>query len=438
MHRDLCLLGEADPDDGFAFEERAYLRTESEARLGPSRFQWSARQLADLTALFEGDDADGARQRIGRDLARFLSGLSFIPDEAELQAADDLGEEVLFTVRSAAPELYTLPWEIIRTDEGDTFLADHPSVMVRCCVPGLPARALPAVPQHPGVLLAWSDAGGRVPSAAMKENIQAACEAGHVAFVELPRVHAGSLQDALDDTPLSVLHLLCHGLPPRKPGEPAMLAWGDGSHKPATAVALAKLLRPYRDRVRMVVLSVCGSGDGSQDALFLGSVAQEIHKQGIPTVVASRYRLSIPGAIRLVKSLYDKLLREGWSLERSVRHARTRLFRADELGETHQGDAYGLQIYTHALEACGPEGGGKDGERPVLGTYPFGTPQVPAPATAPPQQVLTIVPAATPEARKAQRDALLAALRMLTEDPAADLLGLDADESTDESTEGAV
>jgi hypothetical protein len=438
MHRDLWLLGEVDPDDEFAFEEHAYLRTHGQDRLGPSRFRWSARQLADLTALFHGDDADGARQRIGRDLARFLSGLSFTPDEAELQAADDLGEEVLFTVRSVAPELYTLPWELVRTGASDTFLADHPSVMVRHAVPGLPTRALPAMPEHPGVLLAWSDAGGRVPNAAMKATLEAACEAGGVAFLELPRVHAGALQDRLDDAPFSVVHLLCHGVPPRKPGEPTMLAWGDGSHKPVTAVALAKLLRPYRDRVRMVVLSVCGSGDASQDGLFLGSVAQEIHKQGIPTVVSSRYRLSIPGATRLVKALYDKLLREGWSLERSVRHARMRLFRADELGETHEGDAYGVQLYTHALEACGPDGGGKDGERPVLGTYPFGTPQAPAPAIEPPQQVLTIVPAATPEARKAQKEALLAALRMLTEDPAAELLELEAADAPAESPEGAL
>jgi len=207
--------------------------------------------------------------------------------------------------------------------------------------------------------------------------------------------------------------------------------------------------------VRMVVLSVCGSGDASQDALYMGSVGQEIHKKGIPTVVCSRYKLSIPGATRLVEVLYDKLLREGWSLERAIRHARMQLFRADALGETQEGDAYGLQIYTHAAERCAAEGvaadrcaaeggtaeggtaegvaaeggtaeGGapeqSEAARPVLATYPFGTPQAPAPETPPPQQVMTIVPAATPEARQAQRDMLLEALRMLSEDPQAELL----------------
>lgn len=434
MHRDLWFRSETDaePEEAaFTFHERPYVREEGPARRGPSCFAWSSRQLADLATLFHGEQSEGARQRIGRDLARFLTELACEPDEAALASADALGEEVAFTIRSSAPELYTLPWEIARTDGSDTFLADHPSVMVRHAVPGLPTRPLPAVPEHPGVLLCWSDAGGRVPSAAMKEIIAAACAAGGVAFRELPRVHAGSLEDALDEAPASVVHLLCHGLP-GKPGEPPQLAWGDGSQRPVSGVRLAKLLRPYRNDVRMVVLSACGSGDASQDGLFLGSIAQEIHKHGIPTVVSSRYRLSIPGATRLVRELYDKLLREGWSLERSVRHARIRLFRADELGETHEGDAYGLQVYTHAHEACGPEGGA-DGQRPVLATYPFGTPQAPAPASEPPRQVLTIVPAATPEARKAQKEALLAALRMLSEDPQAELV-----EAAVEVKDGAV
>jgi hypothetical protein len=63
-----------------------------------------------------------------------------------------------------------------------------------------------------------------------------------------------------------------------------------------------------------------------------------------------------------------------------------------------------------------------DGQRPVLATYPFGTPQAPAPASEPPRQLLEIVPASTPEGRKAQREQLLAALQLLSEDPALELL----------------
>ena len=55
-------------------------------------------------------------------------------------------------MRSSAPELYTLPWEIVRTDGSDTFLADHPSVMVRHAVPGLPTRALGKTGQQVSIL----------------------------------------------------------------------------------------------------------------------------------------------------------------------------------------------------------------------------------------------------------------------------------------------
>ena len=47
------------------------------------------------------------------------------------------------------------------------------------------------------------------------------------------------------------------------------------------------------------------------------------------------------------------------------------------------------------------------------------------------------MPAATPEARKAQKEALLAALRMLTEDPQAELLESEAGAPV-EATQGAV
>jgi hypothetical protein len=243
-------------------------------------------------------------------------------------------------------------------------------------------------------------------------------QAGGVDFLELPRVHAGTLQDALDEKPFSVLHLLCHGLP-GKDGAPSTLAWGDGGQKPVSGPHLAKLLRPYRKHLRLVVLNACGSGDASQDALFLGSIAQEIHKKGIHTVVSSRYLLSVAGAIRLTEHLYDALLREGWSLERALRRARAELFRADETGETHEGDAYGMQIYGYASELVDATEAGEDGQRPVLSTYPFGTPQQPAPLTKPPKQTLQMqVPLdKLIEIQGEQREHVEQILRELGEDP---------------------
>ena len=414
MYRTFTLSTKRAAVSDFHFAPSEYVRQEAEQQFGPATFAWSERQRSDLLTLFLAKDAEGARERVGRDLGALMSGLGWTPDERALNEADKRGEEILITVSSEAPELYTLPWEITTTGASSVFLADHPSIMVRNAWPGLPPRELADKPENPGVLFAWSDAGGRVPHAQMKAIVQAACEDGGVAFAEAARFDANALQDILDEKPLSVLHILCHGVAAAKEGEPARLAWGDGSQPPIPATRLARMLRPYRDQIRLVILSCCGSGDASQDALFLGSVAQEIHRKGIQTVLCSRSVLSIPGAVVMVKELYRRLLHEGWSLERSVRAARMRLFQPDELGETHESDAYGIELYTAATEVAPKECGQE--ERPVLSTYPFGTPATPAPKAEPPRQALTLVPADTKEGRQAQREALLAALRALGED----------------------
>jgi hypothetical protein len=147
----------------FSFQQWPYIRTEEKTTFGPSTFDWSKQQLDDLTTLFTGEAADGARHRIGRELSELLHGLEWQPPTEEIERSDETGEELIFTIHSTAPELYTLPWELVPTDASDMHLANHPSVLIRHCVPGLPACPPPATPEHPGILFAWSDAAGRVP-----------------------------------------------------------------------------------------------------------------------------------------------------------------------------------------------------------------------------------------------------------------------------------
>ena len=391
MFAKLHLLSQDQPEGGGGLRWRAhpYLRMVGAVPKGPAVFDWNERQHADLEALWRDPAAEGARERLAGDLAALCDKLGWAPDPAMLGDAEQHGDEYLLTVSAVPPELYLLPWEVIRVGAAGTYLSDYASAQVRYAVPGLEPRDITGAPPQPGVLFAWSAAGGAVPHEEQAAAIRAATEAGGVTFRELAEVDEGGLQAALDAGPPSVLHLLCHGLPGPE-GEPPRLKWGaSDSPSEVTATHLARMLRNHGGTIRLVVLSACGSGDGHGDPLFMSSLAQELHKKGIPNVVASRYPLSVPGSRAITRALYDKMLREAWSLERALRHTREALLRVGDDGESHPGDAYGIQLYAYDTERFVSDNN-VVAERPVLASYPFGTPARPVPAKGPPAAELTL------------------------------------------------
>ncbi len=400
-------------DEDFRGGVRSYLRMAGTVPKGPADFSWSERQLTDLEELWLEPDTEGARDRLAADLGRFVDRLGWSVNPTLLEDAEQHGDEYLLTVSSAAAELYSLPWEVLQVGASGTYLTDFSGTLVRYAVPGLTARTPLEVPPKPGVLFAWSAAGGAVPHEEQGKTIRAAAEAGNVAFEELAEVDGASLQAALDNGPPSVLHLLCHGLPGPE-GEPPRLRWGGDRAQEITATRLARMLRPYKNTIRLVVLSACGSGDGAHDPLFMSSLAQELHKKGIPNVVASRYPLSVRGSQVLVRSLYDKLLREAWSLERALSHTRGVLFRPDNEGRVYAGDAYGIQLYASDSETF-ISANGVEAERPVLASYPFGDADQPVPARKPPRKRVTVELAGDLE-KEHSRKRLKALLVRLSED----------------------
>jgi hypothetical protein len=417
MFEKLHLLSQDVPEGGGGLRWRAhpYLRMAGAMPRGPAVFEWSQRQRDDLEALWRDPAAEGARERLAKDLAVFCDKLGWAPDAARLEDAEAHGDEYLVTLSAVPPELYLLPWEVIQVGAAGTYLSDYASAQVRYVMPGLEPRELPGAPPRPGVLFAWSSAGGAVPHEAQAAAIRDAAEAGGVTFRALDGVDEASLQAALDAGPPSVLHLLCHGLPGPE-GEPPRLRWGAAdSPSEITATRLARLLRRHHEAIRLVVLSACGSGDGRGDPLFLCSLAQELHKKGIPNVVASRYPLSVPGARVMTRALYDKLLREAWSLERALRHTREVLLRVDDNGESHPGDAYGIQLYAHDTERFISDND-VVAERPVLASYPFGSPARPVPASGPPCAELTLGLAEDAPGSGPDLAQLIAPLRRVSED----------------------
>src|SRR5512140_2478335 len=224
MFAKLHLLSQDEPEGGGGLRWRAhpYLRMVGAVPKGPAVFDWNERQREDLEALWRDPAAEGARERLAKDLAAFCGDLGWAPDAEMLEDAEKHGDEYLVTVSAVPSELYLLPWEVVQVGAAGTYLSDHASAQVRYAVPGLEPREILPVPPAPGVLFAWSGAGGAVPHEEQAAAIRAAAEAGGVTFRELAAVNEASLQAALDAGPPSVLHLLCHGSPGPE-GEPPRL-----------------------------------------------------------------------------------------------------------------------------------------------------------------------------------------------------------------------
>ncbi|MFE8604846.1 nSTAND1 domain-containing NTPase [Archangium violaceum] len=324
---------EAGDPYAFQFEAQEYqLRLEGGV-FQSAPFPWSQRVLADLGELEKPAPEREAVQRLGNNLRAFLGQLEWARQEAAIEQALAEGREVQLCIRSAAAELYALPWELL-TLKGS---GQHLGEVARCTVryewprPEAPARA--ASPAEGGrILFAWSTAGGGVGAAEHLRAIEQACEQGDVPFNArrdvLGNVSLRGLAEALETAhePVSVLHILCHG--GRAGAQGYGLVWNSsregGEPDVVDGARLRQVLAPYASTLRMVVLSACRSGAGELGS-HLGSIAQELHRVGIGAVVASRLPLSVAGAIRLTQVLYGELLGAPSSLERALGEARKQL-----------------------------------------------------------------------------------------------------------------
>jgi WD40 repeat protein len=318
---------------GFRFEEQEYWLRQKGGGVKTARFPWNEQLMADLQALAREEPDPEVARRLGEQLRRFLDELDWGGYELALRGR----RAPRLVVRSAAAELYALPWELVTVEGSGQHLVDLPGSSLRYEWPGERERQeAGAAVQEGRVLLAWSAAGGRVPMEGHLRALEQASQQGDFSFDGqrdvLGRVSLRSLEQRLKSSrePVSVLHVLCHGSAVEASASRLYgLAWnapreGDGVEV-VDGGRLAAVLAPYADTLRMVVLCACHGGDGGKLASHLGSVAQALHRVGIEMVVASRLPLSVEGSVLLAETLYEQLLGESSSLEEAIGAARRRL-----------------------------------------------------------------------------------------------------------------
>lgn len=268
--------------------------------------------------------------RLGKRLRAFLELTAWPQHAAAIKEKldNESDGEVLVTLRSAAAELYYLPWELLLLPD-DSLLGTRGGALIRHEYPGTeprPARVL----ERDRVVFAWSDAVDDVKHEQHLEHLRALFTAERREFTEVAHASGEDIRAALErarasDKPASVLHILCHGAPKGGLGLRAPAAKpGERSPHVYDGPELARLLRPYADTLRLVVLSACESGDMGEFGNHLGSVALALHRAGIAAVISARYPLSIAASITFARSLYESLLRDVSSLEKAFRTARER------------------------------------------------------------------------------------------------------------------
>jgi WD40 repeat protein len=343
-------------DDPFAFRQgpQTYLVRGAGGGFTAIELGFSAEFVATLAALRQPGRDPALVQRIGEDLRRFLATSSWPAQEARLVSAVQAEQPVQLTIRSAAAELYALPWELLTIKATGQHLGELPSVLLRYEWPETQSRPIAA--QHrdePGrILFAWSAAGGAVPASDHLSAIEAACRLGHLPFSSprdvLPNATSrrllATLQAAKKEGPgIAVLHLLCHGTTAGTTFGLALDGEGAGDRAQVVdASRLRQLLAPFADMLRLVVLSACDSGNSGEPGNQLGSIAQTLHRAGIAAVVASRYPLSVAGSIRFTETFYRELCGAPASVEQSLLAARQAL-----ASDAEQIDWASLQLYAH-------------------------------------------------------------------------------------------
>lgn len=339
------------------FEPQEYLLRSAGGGFESASFDWSPELLADLDALRRPSRDPAILPRLGERLRQFLLPLGWAEHEQQILTACARGERVVLTIRSAAAELYALPWELLTIKSSGQHLGELPSLLLRYEWPESETVREQPSPRPAGgrILFAWSAAGGAVPAAEHQAALQQACSAGCHPFDSsrdvLPHTSLLRLRECLtqaqrNSEPIAVLHLLCHGA---AVGSTFGLAFDSDEAGEARAVLdagrLRQLLTPFAGMLRLVVLSACDSSNSGVLGNQLGSVAQALHRAGIATVLASRYPLSVAGSSELTRVLYQRLLVGLDSFEAAVLRARAELAK-----DARHIDWASLQLYARSSD----------------------------------------------------------------------------------------
>jgi hypothetical protein len=320
---------------------------------------WSPAVLDNIAALSVPGHDPAIEGGLGEFIRQFLRPTGWSSQEREITRALQEGRRVQVLVRSAASEIYILPWELLRLRGTGQCLGSIPGVIIRYQWPG--ARPTPArSPERLGqgrVVIGWSAQGGSVPAAQHIAAIEEACQASGrtlnrerdvLAHLSLSRLAEALAAGERTGEPIEWLHLLCHGAA-QGSAFGLVLDSDEGERVIVEPSRLQQVVARYAHTLRLVVFSACDSGNNGRLGAVVGSVAQMLHRAGIEAVLASRYPLSVAGSICMTSVFYRALMSEPTALDAAFLAAREKLaLDAETL------DWASLQLLGHVDADAGP------------------------------------------------------------------------------------
>lgn len=230
-------------------------------------------------------------------------------------------------LRILAPDLATVPWEMLYDSTQDEYLCFlSNTLLVRYLeVPHLIQPLSVELPlQVLAMIVAPSDQGRLDVEHERLQLLEAMAPLEQRGLLQLrwvPGQTWHALQQMLWQQDWHIFHFIGHGgFDPQSQEGVLALANEQGRSHLLNATELGRLLA-QRQALRLVVLNACQGAAGSQADLF-SSTAATLARRGIPAVLAMQYEITDRAAIELTRGFYGALT-AGLPVDEAVTQART-------------------------------------------------------------------------------------------------------------------
>lgn len=344
------LLRHGRPHNQLVSPTLPYLLLVGNAEPAETRLRWEHRELRERLGVLRyergGDPRrDEGRRRfqvdqLGREIADLLGGMA--PLRTELSRRRDSDEPIHLRMVLGGDELAMVPWELARVPDGldgaglRMLVDDALPVTLTREVRGASRRIIDWA-REPQVLFVVSDPR-EFPERLVEAHLLALHRAlegwgGGRAHVDvLLHASARAIGERCEAKRYTHVHVLAHG-EEQVVGEDhrfglRLRRHGDREQpEVVSGEQLAGVLQAGSTRSpTVVVLASCDSGQVSEVLVPGGSVAHELHRRGVPWVVASQLPLTAEGSATLAEVFYPQVL-TGRDPRVALREARRRLHR---------------------------------------------------------------------------------------------------------------